>query len=76
MFFIKKHELSLCDILVQWWIRYFRIPLTFQIQLPGKKCLRQLSVFSEKSCADALETNSTVQNSNVEWLWLALFDKI
>ena len=35
-FFIKKHELSLCDTSVPWWVSYFRnrkFPLTFQIQL-------------------------------------------
>ena len=38
--------------------------------------VNELSVLFRNSCADAIETNSIVIDSIVEWLWLIPFDNI
>ena len=64
--------------MVDWWVWHLRkshLPLIFQIQLLGKKFVEELCVSSGKSCADALENNSLVNDCIVEWLWSTLLTK-
>ena len=78
--FITKHKVSLCDILVHWSVRYFRnynLPLIqFRFNCSGGKFVKELSVLSGNSCADALVINSFVNDSIVKWLSSTLFNKI
>ena len=75
--FVKIHKHFLCDFLVDWWVRCFRncnSPSRFSSS--GKKFVKELSVLSGKSCADALQTNFIVNESNVKWLRSTFFDNI
>ena len=42
----------------------------------GKKFVKKLSVLSRNSCADALKTNTIVNEYLAKWLWSILLDKI
>ena len=78
-FVVEKHEFSLGNLLIHWWVGYFRkcnLPLTFHTQLFRKKLVKELNVFSGKIRADNSETIFFVSDSIVNWLWSTLFDRI
>ena len=77
-FRVKKHFSSVTFRYIDGW----DISATATSHLPsrfswsGKQFVKELSVLSRKSCADAFETNYIVNDSIVKWLWSTLSDKI
>ena len=77
--FVQKLKFFLCDILVHWWVKYFQncnLLATFHIQRLCKKFVKELSVLCAISCADALKTNSFVNDFNPKLFWSTVLDKI
>ena len=68
---IVRHKFPLCFVFVHWWIRNLGIcdshcPSKFTCS--GMKFVNELSVLFGKSCKDALEPNSILNESIIRWL--------